>query len=92
MSNTVKTFSANNLAFANTIVQQLDVLSVRRKEWEATDYKKANDGLYALLGECLGVFNERFVSGSEDDKKALRVSLIERLKADGIRVVKHPQL
>lgn len=88
MSNTVKTFSANNLAFAKTIVQQLDVLSVRRKEWEATDYKKANDGLYALLGECLVVFNERFVSGSEDDKKALRVSLIERLKADGIRVVK----
>ena len=63
MSKTVKTLSAANMAFANTIVQQLDVLSVRRKEWEATDYKKANDGLYALLGECLGVFNERFVSG-----------------------------
>ena len=88
MSKTVKTFSADNLAFAKTIVQQLDVLSVRRKEWEATDYKKANDGLYALLGECLGVFNERFVSGTEDDKKALRISLIQRLQADGVRVVK----
>lgn len=88
MSKTVKTFSADNLAFANTIVQQLDVLSVRRKEWEATDYKKANDGLYALLGECLGVFNERFVSGTDDDKKALRIGLIQRLQADGIRVVK----
>ena len=43
MSKTVKTLSAANMAFANTIVQQLDVLSVRRKEWEATDYKKAND-------------------------------------------------
>ena len=88
MSKTVKTVSAANMAFANTIVQQLDDLSVRRKEWEATDYKKANDGLYALLGECLGVFNERFVSGSDDDKKALRVSLIQRLQADGVRVVK----
>ena len=88
MSKTVKTLSAENLAFAKTIVQQLDVLSVRRKEWEATDYKKANDGLYALLGECLGVFNERFVSGTDDDKKALRISLIQRLQADGIRVVK----
>jgi hypothetical protein len=47
MSKKVNTLSAANMAFANTIVQQLDVLSVRRKEWEATDYKKANDGLYA---------------------------------------------
>jgi hypothetical protein len=88
MSKTVKTLSVANMAFANTIVQQLDVLSVRRKEWEATDYKKANDGLYALLGECLGVFNERFVSGTDEDKKALRISLIQRLQADGIRIVK----
>ncbi len=88
MSKTAKTLSAANMAFANTIVQQLDVLSVRRKEWEATDYKKANDGLYALLGECLGVFTERFVSGTDEDKKALRVSLIQRLQADGIRIVK----
>lgn len=88
MSKKAKTLSAANLAFANTIVQQLDVLSVRRKEWEATDYKKANDGLYALLADCLGVFNERFVKGSEDDKIALRRSLMQRLQADGIRVVK----
>ena len=88
MSKKVKTLSAANMAFANTIVQQLDVLSVRRKEWEATDYKKANDGLYALLGDCLGVFNEQFVSGTDDDKTALRVSLVQRLQADGVRVVK----
>ena len=88
MSKKVKTLSAANMAFANTIVQQLDVLSVRRKEWEATDYKKANDGLYALLGDCLGVFNEQFVSGTDDDKTALRASLIQRLQADGVRVVK----
>jgi len=55
---------------------------------EKTDYKKANDGLYALLAECLDVFNARFVQGSEDDKIALRRTLMQRLQADGIRVVK----
>ncbi|MCE2781832.1 hypothetical protein [Limnohabitans sp.] len=88
MSNATKTLSAVNMAFANSIVQQLDVLSVRRKEWEATDYKKANDGLYALLADCLDVYNARFVNGSLDDQKALRRSLIERLQADGVKVVK----
>lgn len=88
MSNTAKNLSADNLAFAKSIVQQLDVLSVRRREWEATDYRKANDGLYALLADCLDVYNARFVKGSLDDQKALRRSLIERLQADNVRVVK----
>jgi hypothetical protein len=88
MSKKELTLSAANLAFANTIVQQLDVLSVRREQWEATDYKKANDGLYALLADCLAVFNERFLKGSEQDQIALRRNLMQRLQADGIRVVK----
>ncbi len=87
MSNATKTLSAANLAFATSIVQQLDVLSARRDVWEKNDYKKANDGLYALLADCLDVFNARFVKGSEDDKKALRRSLMERLKANNVRVV-----
>ena len=88
MSKTAKTLSAANLTFAESIVQQLDDLSVRRDEWEKTDYKKANDGLYALLADCLDVFNARFFQGSEDDKIALRRTLMQRLQADGIRVVK----
>jgi len=80
--------AAKAQAFAASIVQQLDVLSVRRKEWEATDYKKANDGLYALLADCLEVYDVRFVKGNEADKKALRARLIQRLQADGVRVVK----
>ncbi len=88
MSKKVKTLTAENLVFADSIVQQLDVLSTRRQQWEATDYKKANEGLYALLADCLEVFNVRFVKGSEDDKKALRRQLIERLTAAKIRVVK----
>ena len=75
-------------AFAGSIVQQLDVLSARREQWEATDYKKANDGLYALLADCLDVFQARFVKGAEQDQKALRASLMQRLQADGVRVVK----
>ena len=74
--------------FAGSIVQQLDVLAERRKDWEANDYKKANEGLYSLLADCLGIFNARFVKGSKDDQKTLRFSLIERLQADGVRVVK----
>ncbi len=88
MSKKAKTLTAANAAFANTIVQQLDVLSARRDQWEKTDYKKANDGLYALLADCLDVFNARFVKGSPDDQIALRRSLMQRLQADGIRVVK----
>ena len=70
---------ANAEHFAGSIVQQLDVLSVRREQWEATDYKKANDGLYALLADCLDVFQARFVKGTDKEQKALRASLIQRL-------------
>ena len=59
MSTSAKTVfvpSSENLQFANTIVQSLDGLSVRRQQWEATDYKKANEVLYALLADCLGVY------------------------------------
>lgn len=88
MSKKELNMSAESLAFANTIVQQLDVLSARRKEWEATDYKKANEGLHVLMAECLDVFNERFIKASDEEKKAFRLSLMQRLQADGIRVVK----
>ncbi len=88
MSNTTKTLTASNVAFANSIVQQLDALSARRDQWEKTDYKKANDGLYTLLADCLKVFNAQFVKGSPDDQMALRRNLMQRLQADGVRVVK----
>ncbi len=88
MSKKAKTLAPSNVAFANSIVQQLDDLSVRREQWEKTDYKKANDGLYALLADCLDVFNARFVNARPDDQIALRRSLMQRLQADGIRVVK----
>ena len=55
MSKAQKSATPSNIKFANSIVQKLDVLSVKRKEWEATDYKKANEGLYAILASCLEV-------------------------------------
>ena len=78
--------SKENLAFAGGLVTQLDGLVVQRKQWEATDYKKANEGLYSLLASCLDVFNSKFVNASDDDKKTLRGELKNRLTADGVRV------
>lgn len=78
--------SKENLAFAGGLVTQLDGLVVKRKQWEATDYKKANEGLYNLLASCLDVFNNKFVNASDDDKKTLRGELKNRLTADGVRV------
>jgi len=78
----------NGKIFANRIVAQLDDLSVKRDEWERTDYKKANEGLYELLGQCLSLFQDRFVKATEAERKALRAMLADRLKANGVRVVK----
>ncbi len=78
--------SAENLAFAGGLVTQLDSLVTKRKQWEATDYKKANEGLYSLLASCLDVFNSKFVIASDEDKKTLRLELKARLTADGVRV------
>ncbi len=80
--------SAADLAFANTTVQTLDGLVARRVQWEATDYKKANEGLYALLAECLELFTAKFVVAGDDAKKALRQDLTDKLKAGGVKVQK----
>lgn len=78
--------SKENLAYAGALVTQLDSLVAQRKQWEATDYKKANEGLYRLLASCLDVFNSKFVTASDDDKKTLRGELTNRLTADNVRV------
>ena len=92
MSTSAKTVfvpSSENLQFANTIVQSLDGLSVRRQQWEATDYKKANEGLYALLADCLAVYQSKFLKGADADRKALRKELVSRLQAAKIKVQKN---
>ena len=84
----VPTPSAADVAFVNTTVQSLDGLLQRRKQWEATDYKKSNDGLYALLADCLELFNKQFMSADATGQKALRIDLIAKLKAGGVKVQK----
>ena len=79
VKSTVFTPSASDILFAKSSVQTLDGLVQRRKQWEATDYKKANEGLYALLADCLGLFNDKFIGASEDSKKALRLDLTAKL-------------
>ncbi len=78
--------SAENLKFSASIVTQLDGLIKRRIKWEATEYKKSNDALYALLGDASGIYKTGFVEGSKSDQKTLRMELVTRLKADGIKV------
>ena len=58
--------TADLSAHGKSIVQQLDALSTKRQAWEVTDFKKANEGLYSLLSECLGVFHSQFVNASAD--------------------------
>jgi hypothetical protein len=82
---TVFTASATNLAFSNSAVATLNGLRERRITWEATDYKKANEGLYALLADCLDLFNSKFVTATDDDRKTLRMDLEAKLKADGLK-------
>jgi len=92
MANTANAVNAafqptvENLAFAGGLVTQLDSLVSKRQQWEATDYKKANDGLYSLLASCLEVFSGKFLIASDNDKKTLRVELNARLTAGGVRV------
>lgn len=89
MANSTKavfTPTKENLLYAGGLVTQLDSLVAKRKQWEATDYKKANEGLYSLLASCLDVFNSKFVEASDDNKKTLRTDLTARLQAEGVRV------
>lgn len=90
MSKQAKTFapSAMNIAVAESIVQSLDALSQARENWEQTAFKKANDGLYDLLSQCLAVFETKFVKGTKDDQKTLRSELISRLNEMNIRTLK----
>ena len=81
--------ASNELTEKNiSIVQQLDALCTKRQAWEVTDFKKANEGLYSLLSECLDIFTNKFVNASDDERKNLRTNLVEMLTVKGVRVVK----
>lgn len=73
--------------FTNGIVQQLDALFKTRENWEKTDYKKSNDGLYQLMSKCLGVFNSQYVKADKASQNALRKELTDKLKASGVNVL-----
>lgn len=89
MSKKIFAPSALNLAVANSIVQSLDALSLARENWEQTTFKKANEGLYDLLSQCLEVFEKKFVEASKDDQRTLRSELITRLTAMKIKTQKN---
>ena len=72
--------------FTDGIVQQLDALSKARENWETTDYKKANEGLYQLLSQCLDVFNAQYVKADKASQNALRKELTKKLTEGGVKV------
>ena len=78
--------TVQNTAFADNIVNTLDALFVARQNWEATSYKKANEGLYDLLSQCLAVFQDKFIKATDGERKALRAELSAKLTASGVRV------
>jgi hypothetical protein len=78
--------SDNNVLFATTVVKYLTKLKEKRVTWEATVYAKSNDSLYDLLAKCLELFNDRFLTAGDEDRKALRNELGALLKTDGIKV------
>jgi hypothetical protein len=82
---TIFTPSAANILFSNATVKTLDDLRNKRITWEATYYKKSNEGLYGLLAEAKEVFDTKFMKATEGDRKTLRKDLEEKLKADGLR-------
>ena len=76
----------DGILFSQGLVARLDGISEQRKQWETTDYAKANDGLYALLSQCLSVYDSEFMRGTDTARKALRSELSDRLTAGGVRV------
>lgn len=88
----VKVPTFDTITFVESAVSSLDALVSRRKEWEATDYKKANETLYLLLADCLEIYLTRFLNEmSNSNQKALRTELTARLKEAGIKVQSNSQ-
>jgi hypothetical protein len=79
----------NRASFVVSIVQKLDALSVKRDNWERTDFKKANDGLCVLLGDSLKLYTTEFLTVDDAHRKALRDGLTDKLKAAGVKVQKN---
>lgn len=77
---------------ATEIVDALRTLSKKRDEWETTVFKKANEGLYALLADCLKVYLEKFVTAEDAGRKELRKQLITELSNNRIKVQKNTNI
>ncbi len=76
----------DNVEFAATVVRHLSKLKEKRLTWETTVYAKSNDGLYDLLAKCLELFNDKYLTASNEDRKTLRTEVATLLKTDGVKV------
>lgn len=81
--------------FVKSTVQQLDALADRREKWENGVFKKANEGLYALLADTLALYlnncdkSAAVDTQSKKNVKGLREELARRLKDEGVKVQKN---
>lgn len=66
-----------------TTKARIEALVVERKAWEYGAYKKSNEQLYALLGECYSFYFE--LSGNEKEAKQARKELEDVLRSAGYR-------
>ncbi len=78
--------SDTNVKLAETVVKYLSKLKEKRVTWETTLYAKSNNGLYDLLAKCLELFNDKFLTASDEDRKTVRIEIGALLKTEGIKV------
>lgn len=67
-----------------TSVNAIERLIAAKNEWEQSTYRKANDELYALLAQCLELYNQMAGNGAE--AKAQRVFFEKYIEQKGIKV------
>jgi hypothetical protein len=80
-----------NNAAVKTVNATLTKLSSEREVWEAGDYARANETLYRLLANCLGLYVNTFKNCTETVQKEIRANIEAHLKKHHIKVQKNSQ-
>lgn len=80
---TVQKAISRSAAIIDNTMQRIADLAVIREAWETTDLNRSNEGLYALIVECVCLYRE-MVSG--DDLRAKKQGLNDYMNLRGIQV------
>ena len=85
---TTRLSAAERDTHIKSTLEELDKLQKRCLRWENQTNLKANEALYKLLGQCLGIYLGRFQSVSEASAALARKELVAALAEIGIRSTK----